>query len=195
MYVLYTDKSEDFKCHIDVEGTKLSSTRARVVLENKDLNLMFEGSIDGSGNCVIPIKKLKNILPEGAEGTMKLEVIADDTYFSPWEDSFSVKVNKKVTVEVFNDTRKEQIKENRVKVQVTPQQKQSKIVEKKQVAPSRKKTHTENLVELLESKGVNLDNIERVLHKVIPIVETYSKKHNIKESTEDILNDVIMNLN
>lgn len=194
MYVLYTDKSEDFKCHIDIEGAQLSSTRARVVLENKDLNLMFEGSIDASGNCVIPIKKLKNILPEGCEGNMKLEVIADDTYFSPWEDSFSVKVNKKVTVEVFNDTRKEQIKENRVKVQVTPQQKQTKakIVEKKQVKPSR--THSETLVKILEAKGITLDNFENKLDTVLPLVEAYTKKYKVRESAEDLLNEVIMNL-
>jgi hypothetical protein len=192
MYVLYTDKSEEFKCHIDVEGTALSSTKARVVLENKDLNLMFEGSIDTSGNCVIPIKKLKNLLPEGSEGNMKLEVIADDTYFSPWEDSFSVKVNKKVTVEVFNDTRKEQIKENRVKVQVKPQE---RIVEKKQkVTPRKNKTHAEALSTLLESKGVTLDNFEKHIDKILPLVETYKKKYKVKDSAEDLLNEVIINL-
>ena len=191
MYVLYTDKSEDFKCHIDVEGAQLASTKARVVLENKDLNLMFEGSIDASGNCVIPIKKLKNLLPEGSEGQMKLEVIADDTYFSPWEDSFSVKVNKKVTVEVFNDSRKEQIKENRVKVQVTPQK---KIVEKKQVTPRKKKTHPENLAGLLESKGVTLDNFEKHLDTIIPLVEAYRKKYKIRTKADDLLNEVIINL-
>lgn len=193
MYVLYTDKSEDFKCHIDVEGTALSSTKARVVLENKELNLMFQGSIDASGNCVIPIKKLKNILPEGCEGNMKLEIIADDTYFSPWQDTFSVKVNKKVTVEVFNDTRKEQIKENRVKVQVTPQQiKKNNVVEKKQVKPTR--THSETLAKILEAKGVTLDNFEKRLDKILPLVEAYKKKYKVRESAEDLLNEVIINL-
>jgi len=191
MYVLYTDKSEDFKCHIDVEGAQLNSTKARVVLENKDMNFLFEGKIDASGNCVIPIKKLKNLLPEGAEGTMKLEVIADDTYFSPWEDSFSVKVNKKVTVEVFNDSRKEQIKENRVKVQVTPQKRKTVSNVSK---PKRRVSHVENLTNLLESKGVTLDNVEKYLNTIIPLVETYSKKYKVKESTEDLLNEVIINL-
>ena len=123
MYTLYTDKSEDFKCNIGVEGADISKTTARLVLENNNVNLMFEGTVDKSGNCIIPIKKLKNILPEGIEGRMKLEVVADDTFFSPWEDSFLVKVNKRVTVEVANDTRKSTIKETKIKVQVSEQKK------------------------------------------------------------------------
>ena len=33
-------------------------------------------------------------------GGMKLEVIADDMYFSPWESEYELKQSKKVTVEV-----------------------------------------------------------------------------------------------
>jgi hypothetical protein len=195
MYTLYTDKTEDFKCNIGVEGATINNTKARLVLESKDMNLLFEGSIDSSGNCIIPIKKLKHILPEGIEGMMKLEVIADDTYFSPWEDSFQVKVNKKVTVEVANDSRKQNIKENKINIQVTGVQKENKqIARVSKVTPIRKRSHSDIVSEILNSKGINLKNFDKHINKVVPLVEAYVKKYNVKESTDDFLNEVIINL-
>ena len=37
---------------------------------------------------------------EGSTGTIRLEVNADGTLFTPWEDNFVVKASKKVTVKV-----------------------------------------------------------------------------------------------
>lgn len=192
MYTLYTDKSENFKCNIGVEGADLAKTTARIVLENKNVNLMFEGSVDKNGNCVIPIKKLKNILPEGTDGKMKLEVVADETFFSPWEDSFSVKVNKKVTVEVFNDTRKSQIKETKIKVQVSEQSKpkrKSSVRVKKQ-----KRLHSEIMSEVLNKKGITLNNFSNKMDIALPLIEKYIKRYKVKESPDALLNEIIINL-
>jgi hypothetical protein len=195
MYTLYTDKTEDFKCNIGVEGATLNNTKARLVLENNDMNLLFEGRIGSDGTCIIPIKKLKHILPEGAEGMMKLEVIADDTYFSPWEDSFQVMVNKKVTVEVANDSRKQNIKENKVNIQVTGVKKENNQTKKiSKVTPRRKRSHSDIVSEILNSKGINLKNFDKHIDKVVPLVEAYAKKYKVKESTDDFLNEVIINL-
>ena len=94
-YKLYTDKTETFKCKIHLDGAK-----SRLVIESPKFNLLFEGSIDKDGNCEVPIKKLKNVLKENDSGRMKLEVIADDTYFEPWASDFSVDTSKKIKVEV-----------------------------------------------------------------------------------------------
>jgi hypothetical protein len=51
---------------------------------------MFEGTIDTDGNCKVPIKKLRGLVSEDTKGTMKLEVIGEDTYFLPWESDFEV---------------------------------------------------------------------------------------------------------
>ena len=189
MYTLYTDKSEDFKCNIGVEGASISNTIARLVLENKNVNLMFEGKVSKDGTCIIPIKKLKHILPEGTEGKMKLEVVADDTFFSPWEDDFSVKVNKRVTVEVANDTRNT-IKEN--KIQVTVEKPKTEI--KKSVVRKPKRTHSEIIGEVLSKKGVTLDNFDKHVKSVEKLVESYVKKHKLKESSDNLLNEIIINL-
>lgn len=103
MYKFYQDKSENFECNINVEGSNISKAKARLVLENNEFNLVFNGTIDSSGKCIIAIPKLK-ILSENLKGNLTLEVIVDnDTYFQPYKDEFEVGINKKVTVEVINN--------------------------------------------------------------------------------------------
>lgn len=103
-YPVYKDKSESFSCDVLVEGAKISETQARLILESDEWTLMFNGDIDRQGKCTIPMKKL-TILEEGIVGKIRLEVIAENTVFIPWEDDFKVKVSKKVTVQV-NESRK-----------------------------------------------------------------------------------------
>ena len=99
-YKLYTDKKEIFECKITLEGASLKDATSRMVVNTPDLKLMFEGTIDNNGNCKIPIRKLRGLLGEDSKGTMKLEVIAEDTYFLPWESDFEVNTAKKIKVEV-----------------------------------------------------------------------------------------------
>ena len=61
-YKLYTDKQETFECKIFLEGASLKKATARVLIENDDMNVVFNGSIDKDGNCKVPIKKLKGLL-------------------------------------------------------------------------------------------------------------------------------------
>jgi len=100
MYRLYKDKEECFECNISIEGADLSKAKARLVLENDEYTLLFDGEIDTNGKCTIGIKKLK-FLPENLQGTLKLEVIVDDdNYFVPYEDKFTIETGTKVTAEV-----------------------------------------------------------------------------------------------
>ena len=99
-YKLYTDKQENFECQIYLEGTSLSKAKARLIVESGDLNLMFNGKIDKDGKCQVPIKKLRGLLDENTNGNIKLEVIAEDTYFQPWQSEFTVDTAKKIKVEI-----------------------------------------------------------------------------------------------
>ena len=99
-YNLYTDKPNKFNCNIDVEGTSLSKSKVRLVIETDEMSYMFNGSIENNGVCEVNIPKTKNFLPEGTKGNIKLEVIADDVYFEPWSSNFNVKTSKKVNVVV-----------------------------------------------------------------------------------------------
>ena len=100
-YKVYADKAETFSCDIELEGANLKDTEVRLVLESDNWNLMFPGEIDRNGKVNIPIRKL-NIFEEGTKGKIKMEVIAEGTVFTPWEDDFEVKMSKKVMVK-FNE--------------------------------------------------------------------------------------------
>lgn len=129
-YNLYTDKPNKFNCNIDVEGTSLSKSKVRLVIETNEMSYMFNGFIENNGVCEVNIPKTKHFLPEGTKGNIKLEVIADDVYFEPWSSDFNVKTSKKVNVVVA-----EQVDEKpKLKVQVFEQPKESpkpKMVETK----------------------------------------------------------------
>lgn len=202
MYKLYTDKVENFKCSIDLEGASLDDTKVRLVLESGKLNLLYEGEVDAEGNCTIPIDKLKNVLKEGTEGTMKLEVIAEDTFFSPWEDQFSVNASKRVTVEVLSNDQKT-IKESKVKVKVdykkaeevetTPEviKEETPVVEKK---TNLLEKHSTVVTKLLEKKGITKNNISENIDSVSKIIFNYSKKYKV-ENSNDLLLSVFDNIN
>jgi hypothetical protein len=132
MYTLYSDKNNIFECDIQLEGASLSQAFARVIVEGENLNLVFNGNISSEGNCRIEMPKL-SMLEEGGE--MKLEVIADDMYFNPWNSNFELKKSKSIKVEVKQPT-DNIIKENKAKVEVKFNN-QSKVVgQKKQSKPT-----------------------------------------------------------
>lgn len=193
MYTLYTDKVENFKCSIDLEGASLDDTKVRLVLENSKLNLLYEGEVDSSGNCTIPISKLKNVLKEGTEGTMKLEVIAEDTFFSPWEDDFKVATNKKVTVEVLSNS-KETIKESKVKVKVDYKKPTKKVVKESTKKTKKIQDHSSIVSKVLERKGINKENITENIDSVSKILHKYTKLYNI-DNQNDLLVKVLSKIN
>ena len=135
IYNLYTDKPNKFNCNIEIEGTSLSKSRVRLVVETEDMSYMFNGRIENNGLCEVNIPKTKHFLPEGSQGLMRLEVIADDVYFEPWSSQFNVKTNKKVNVVV-----SEQVEEKpklRVQVMEQPQEEpKPRIVETKKSQPT-----------------------------------------------------------
>ena len=193
MYTLYTDKVENFKCSIDLEGASLDDTKVRLVLENSKINLLYEGEVDSSGNCTIPISKLKNVLKEGTEGTMKLEVIAEDTFFSPWEDDFKVATNKKVTVEVLSNS-KDTIKESKVKVKVDYKKPTKKVVKESTKKTKKIQDHSSIVSKVLERKGINKENITENIDSVSKILHKYTKLYNI-DNQNDLLVKVLSKIN
>jgi hypothetical protein len=99
MYKLYLDRPETFECSMAVKNADLSNAFARVIVEGTDFSLMFKGQIK-DGKCIVPIKRLKGLLQENTTGKMHLEVVCEDTYFSPWEDTFQVDEHTSVKVVV-----------------------------------------------------------------------------------------------
>ena len=179
MYKLFTDKSELFECDIKLEGASLSKSKARLVVETSDYSLLFNGSISSSGKCEIPIRKLKGLIDENTSGNIRLEVIAEDTYFTPWESDFEVDASKKVTVEVKSQTTKKPIVEAKVEVKV-----------KNEKPTITEKDHVLNLFKLLIKDDINVDNISFKRNELNNIVATYLKENTVK-NTGKVINGVL----
>jgi|TARA_R110001592_G_scaffold45444_1_gene145218 hypothetical protein len=176
MYKLFTDKAELFECNISLQGASLKKSKARLVVETPDYSLLFNGNISKSGKCEIPIKKLKGLIDENTTGNIRLEVIAEDTFFTPWESDFEVDVSKKVTVEVKTQTTKKPIVEAKVKVKEKPT-----ITEKE---------HVINLFKLLIKDDINVDNISYKRNALNNIVATYLQENTVK-NTDKIIRGVL----
>ena len=176
MYKLFTDKSELFECDIKLQGASLKKSKARLVVETQDYSLMFNGSISKGGKCEIPIRKLKGLIDEDTSGNIRLEVIAEDTFFTPWESDFEVETSKKVTVEVKSQQNKKPILETKVKVKV----------KKTKPVTLTEKQHVVNLFKLLIKEDINIDNISFKRNKLNNIVATYLKENTIKNKNKVI---------
>jgi hypothetical protein len=157
-YKLYTDREENFNCDISLEGARLKDSFARIILESSNVNLVFNGTIDASGKCAIPIKPLKHLLENNDTGKMILEVIADDTYFSPWESEFVVDSFKKLEVKI-----NESSIPNKPKISVSVvKPTKEKIIEtpKKKTKTLTMRTIVSELKNDLSSNGVTATNIK-----------------------------------
>ena len=182
-YKLYTDKKEIFECKITLEGASLKDATSRIVVNTPDLKLMFEGTIDNNGNCKIPIRKLRGLLGEDSKGTMKLEVIAEDTYFLPWESDFIVNTSKKIKVEV-KGQQNQPITESK-------KSKKPKMVVTKVKHPF---DPVEKVVNILHKQGVGVSTIYESKKKMIPMLKKYSTKAGYKRGAKNFIKEVIQKL-
>jgi hypothetical protein len=180
MYTLYTDKQELFECSISLEGASIKNSQARLIVESDNLNLLFKGTIDSNGKCSVPIKKLKNLLEESTKGKIRLEVIADDTYFTPWESDFEVETARKVTVEVKSQTNKTTIAETKTGV----------IVKNIKVGD-----HIQNLSKMLVKENINIQNMAKKKTQLNGIIASYLKTNKISDGEKGrIIEGIIQTL-
>ena len=182
MYKLYTDKQETFECDLFLEGADLKQSSARLIVESKDLTLMFKGTIDDKGNCKVPIKKLKGLMGENTTGDIKLEVIAEDTLIEPWQSDFVVETAKKVTVEVKSQKEeKPQIKES-----TKPQVKVKSA--KNYINP------INQMVNVLIKNDITINEVLQNKQKIAPILKNYANTINYQGGTQKFIKEVINKL-
>lgn len=176
MYTLYSDKLNNFEAQIELEGASYNKTECRLVLESNNGNLIYYGNVNSTGKVEIPIDKGLN---EIKKGSAKLEVIAESTYFIPWEDKFEVEASKKVMAEVKSPTKSPQLNDVKVGVKVV----QENVVEnfdsflrKKKITQRvlSSKSNIKNVGKLIEGyirlNKLNDDNIFKLYNSIGEIV-------------------------
>ena len=167
---LYTDKSEIFECNVSLEGASIKNSKLRAILKFDDKNLMVEGKINSNGKGKIVFPKLKNISEDGEVGKMELEVIAEDAYFQPYEETFKVETSKKATVEVLN---KKSLKPKIVVEKITPEK---------------------ELLNLLKERGITKKMLIKNKSRLSKVLYNYYKETNINEGFDKFLQKVLKKL-
>ena len=119
------------------------------------------------------------MLGEDTKGTMKLEIIAEDTYFLPWESDFEVDTAKKIKVEV-KQQKKSVIKSSKPKMVVKEVKHPFDPVEK--------------VVNILHKQGVGVSTIYESKKTMIPMLKKYSTKAGYKRGAKSFIKEVIRKL-
>lgn len=193
MYTFYTDKTEDFKCQLAIEGADLANVSARLLMKG-DINLVFEGSVGEDGMCTIPVAKLRNILKEQTTGKAILEVIVDETYFKPWEDQYVVKASKKVTAEIITPTPIIEKKlEVKVQKQIEPNEFRQPIIREtfKSNVDNNLLNHSKSIANILKKKGITYENALTKKQLVGEIVGNYIKKSQLDIPLNKLLKETL----
>lgn len=173
-YVVYTDKEGLFECSVDVKGASTKNAIARLIFENSKMNVMFNGEIK-ENKCTIPLTKFKDILDENATGTVKLEIIVEDTYFTPWSSSYKVDVAKSVKAEVkesITETKKVSVSVVPVKIEINHPNMLKEHIIKKGITKKNIKTHVAQL------KGI----VESYFNNKMPLVTDAEKRDIIRDT-------------
>jgi hypothetical protein len=127
MYKLLKDKNNDFQCEIKLEGTSAKDAKVRLFLEADGCEYVFTGNIN-EGKCSIPLGRLKKYNNLLESGKIRLEIIAEDTVFTPYESDYQLEEEKKVTVEVIQP--QSSPKKQMVEVKVQEFQPSPKVIKK-----------------------------------------------------------------
>ena len=184
-YILYTDRKENFSCDIALEGARLSDSFARIILETKDVDYVFKGSINVDGKCEIPIRALKGLLDVNDGGNMVLEVVADDTYFRPWESTFSVDAHTKLEVKI-----NEQAKPAKPKISVAINTKKVETPQPKKLTLSE---HKKDIHNILHKNKINKKNFTKNKPKAQKLFTEYFTDNKISDKgiKNKILKEVV----
>jgi len=100
---LMLDEENELTFQLNIEGTTPGEASCRLLLDNENMSLVFEGNRNSNGELSVILPPLKHVLKEGTYD-MSLEVIVNDKYFKPlmMEGNFE----KSVTVTAIPATRK-----------------------------------------------------------------------------------------
>jgi hypothetical protein len=181
MYKLLKDKNNEFQCEIKLEGASAQNAKVRLFLEGDNCEYSFNGKIENE-QCIIPLGRLKKFVNLLESGKIRLEVVADDTLFVPYENTYELEAEKRVTVEV-KQPEQTSIK-TMVEVKVAESVSAPKVEAKLQPKPTSKLKDPINEIESYFTFKTKFDGTAKGFYNVIKdkqhknffnnICETYS---------------------
>tara|TARA_R110002124_G_scaffold84611_5_gene220150 strand:- start:747 stop:1241 length:495 start_codon:yes stop_codon:yes gene_type:complete len=79
---LLLDEENELTFALKIEGTRPATAKCRLVLENKDMSLVFNSDTYNGEEVSVVLPPLGHVLKEG-QYNMNLEVIVEDKFFKP----------------------------------------------------------------------------------------------------------------
>ena len=141
---LLLDEENELTFALKIEGTRPATAQCRLVLENKDMSLIFNSDTYNGEEVSIVLPPLNHVLKEG-QYNMSLEVIVEDKFFKPLE--LVGNFEKSISIVAEAVTKKKEILKPQVKLSnVKVKSSQRRVVKKEEPALERKQT------KVLESK-------------------------------------------
>jgi hypothetical protein len=88
MLLIKENEQKTFRFNIEVTGTELRHTSARLVFEDASTNKFFPMEVKNDGTCEYRLEydEVKNL----SKGRVYLEVVAESILFKPWQEEFRV---------------------------------------------------------------------------------------------------------
>jgi len=164
---IYLDESKLFKCKLKVEGTTLSKSKCRLLVKSNDLTLMYEGKIHDNGEVEVSIPKLKRYI-ESKNGMATLEVIADDTVFTPYTET--IEFANKYVVEVIGE---EKTKINKPVISVTH------VATKQTPVKTTFQKPLSELIYNISKKNITIENINKNGKTIRTLLESTMRKYKL----------------
>ena len=180
MYTIQLDQTKNFECSLKIQGASLKKSKINMIIEGDDFDIKLKGAIDSSGKVTIPIKKLKGILDENIKGNMFLEVIAEDTYFTPYKTEYLTEVSRKVEVISVNGKSKESLTESE-SVNVTDSKPKVTISDIKNDDALLIKEHVNRINKNITRSNLNIFKKEDKT-KVIKTIQNYLTENKVENS-------------
>ena len=180
MYTIQLDQTKNFECSLKIQGASLKKSKINMIIEGDDFDIKLKGAIDSSGKVTIPIKKLKGILDENIKGNMFLEVIAEDTYFTPYKTEYLTEVSRKVEVISVNGKSKESLTESE-SVDITDSKPKVTISDIKNDDVLLIKEHVNRINKNITRSNLNIFKKEDKT-KVIKTIQNYLTENKVENS-------------
>jgi len=122
---LMIDEENELTFQVQIEGTRPGEAKCRLMLESKDMSLVFDGNSTGD-EVSVTLPPLDHVLKEGIYD-MTLEVVVDDRFFEPLKLQGEFEKRLKVTAESVTVKTKSKVKTSASLVEVKKKSKAGKV--------------------------------------------------------------------
>ena len=135
---LLLDEENELTFALTIEGTRPAEAQCRLIVESKDMSLVFESESYDGDEVTVVLPPLKHVLKEG-EYNMDLEVIIEDKYFRPltmtgnFEKSIEIKAKPTIKTKKKGLSPKATLSEVKVNSKKNEKKLMKKVIENKSI--------------------------------------------------------------